>query len=78
MNNPSTLGPVVPPLMNEYVPKLYTAAGVVVVWVVDPIKRNVVEYRKGAEPRTYEENDTLTVEDVIPGFRLLVGDALKD
>ena len=56
----------------------YLAAGVVVVWVVDPIQRNVVEYRKGAQPRTYGENDTLTAEDVIPGFRLLVGDALKD
>jgi Uma2 family endonuclease len=56
----------------------YLAAGVVVVWVVDPLSRNVVEYRQGAEPRTWEEGDTLTVEDVIPGFRLAVRDALAE
>ena len=31
----------------------YLKAGGVVVWVVDPIKRNVVEYRNGVEPQTY-------------------------
>jgi Uma2 family endonuclease len=56
----------------------YLQAGVVVVWVIDPINRNVVEYRNGIDPRTWAETDTLTVEDVIPGFRLSVADALAE
>jgi Uma2 family endonuclease len=56
----------------------YLGAGAVVVWVVDPISRNVVEYRTGAEPRTYAETDTLTVEDVVPGFALPVSVALQE
>ena len=56
----------------------YLQAGAVVVWVVDPINRNVVEYRQGAPPRTYAEDDTLTVPDLIPGFALLVRDALQE
>ena len=55
----------------------YLAAGGVVVWVVDPINRNVVEYRSDVPPRTYAETDTLTVEDVIPGFALPVSEALR-
>jgi Uma2 family endonuclease len=56
----------------------YLQAGAVVVWVVDPINRNVVEYRKAVEARTYSEDDTLTVEDVIPGFSLAVREALRE
>jgi Uma2 family endonuclease len=56
----------------------YLQAGVIVVWVVDPINRNVVEHRSGVEPRTWTESDTLTVEDVISGFRLAVSDALAE
>jgi Uma2 family endonuclease len=56
----------------------YLDAGVVVVWVVDPIHRNVVEYRQGAAARTYDEDSTLTVEDVIPGFALPVREALQE
>jgi Uma2 family endonuclease len=56
----------------------YLNAGSVVVWVVDPINRNVVEYRSNAAPRTYGEHDTLTVEDVIPGFPLAVSLALQE
>ena len=56
----------------------YLAAGVRVVWVPDPAARIVTEHRPGAEPRVYLEDDTLTVEDVIPGFQLLVRDALQE
>ena len=56
----------------------YIAANVVVVWVIDPINRNVVEYRQGGATRTYAENDTLTVPDLIPGFALLVSEALQE
>jgi Uma2 family endonuclease len=56
----------------------YLQAGAVVVWVVDPINRNVVEYRQGVTSRTYGEDDTLTVPDLIPGFALLVREALQE
>jgi Uma2 family endonuclease len=69
---------------NDSVPALqrkaadYLAAGVRVVWVADPAARTVTEYRPGAEPRVFAEDQALTVEDVIPGFQLLVRDALQD
>jgi Uma2 family endonuclease len=56
----------------------YLAAGTKVYWMLDPIQRTVTEYRPGAEPRTYTEDDTLTVEDVIPGFSLSVRLALQE
>jgi Uma2 family endonuclease len=56
----------------------YLRAGAVVVWVADPINRNVVEYRQGVPSRTYAENDTLTVPDLIPGFALPVREALQE
>jgi Uma2 family endonuclease len=56
----------------------YLQAGAVVAWVVDPINRNVVEYRQGVPARTYAEDDTLSVLDLIPGFTLLVREALQE
>jgi Uma2 family endonuclease len=56
----------------------YLQAGAVVVWVVDPINRNVVEYRQGVGARTYGEDDTLSVPDLIPGFALPVREALRE
>jgi Uma2 family endonuclease len=69
---------------NDSVPALqrkaeqYLTAGTRVVWVADPVARNVTEYRKDTEPRVYCEDDTLTVEDVIPGFQLSVRTALEE
>jgi Uma2 family endonuclease len=56
----------------------YLRAGAVVVWVADPSNRNVVEYRHGIAPRTYAEDDPLSVPDLIPGFALLVRAALQE
>jgi Uma2 family endonuclease len=55
----------------------YLAAGVLVVWVPDPEARTVTEFRANQSEHVYLENDTLTVDDVIRGFRLLVRDALQ-
>jgi Uma2 family endonuclease len=56
----------------------YLEAGVRVVWVPDPDAQIVTEYRQGIEPHVFGEDDTLTIEDLIPGFRLSVRDALQD
>jgi Uma2 family endonuclease len=56
----------------------YLDAGVRVVWMADPFDRNVTEYRPGTAPRAFGEPDTLTIDDLIPGFALLVRDALQD
>src|SRR4051812_33628745 len=54
----------------------YHRAGVRVVWVPDPAARTVTEFRPDQPERVYQETDTLTVDDLIPGFRLFVRDAL--
>jgi Uma2 family endonuclease len=56
----------------------YLRVGVVVVWVVDPMKREVAEYRQGGAVRIYADTDTLTVEDIIPGFACEVRVALEE
>jgi Uma2 family endonuclease len=55
----------------------YLRAGVRVVWVADPEARTVTAHRRGVAPQVFGENDTLTVEDVIPGFQLPIRDALR-
>jgi Uma2 family endonuclease len=52
--------------------KDYMTAGVKVVWVADPATQTVTEYRSGQSPRVYTINDTLTAEDIIPGFQMPV------
>jgi Uma2 family endonuclease len=50
----------------------YLTAGVRVVWLADPVSRTVTVYRAGAEPEVLGEDDILTVEELIPGFRMRV------
>jgi Uma2 family endonuclease len=50
----------------------YLKAGVKVVWVADPAAQTVTEYSPGQPLRVYTINDTLTVEDIIPGFQMPV------
>jgi Uma2 family endonuclease len=50
----------------------YLRAGVRVVWVADPERQTVTAYRPGQEPQVFTASDTLTVEDVIPGFQVPV------
>ncbi|MGV3723633.1 MAG: Uma2 family endonuclease [Actinomycetota bacterium] len=53
----------------------YLEAGVRVVWVADPDDETVTVHGAGAAPRVLRGDDTLTVEKLIPGFRLRVADA---
>lgn len=57
--------------------KDYLKAGVKVVWVADPKTRRVTAYRPGKKPRVFREKDTLTVEDIIPGFQMPVREVFQ-
>jgi len=48
----------------------YLKAGVRAVWVVDPATCKVAEHRPHAEVREFGRADTLTLDDIIPGFAL--------
>jgi len=52
----------------------YLQAGVRVVWVADPAAQTVTAYRPGQAPQVLGLQDTLTVDDVIPGFKMAVCD----
>lgn len=46
----------------------YFKSGVRLVWVVDPEERTVTVYRKPGRGEVFWEDDTITGEDVLPGF----------
>ena len=52
----------------------YLRNGVELVWLIDPETRTVTVYRPHEGPRVYHENEELTGEDVLPGFRCRVAD----
>jgi len=54
--------------------KAWLDAGTSVVWVVNPAWRNVTVYRSATDIKTLTENDELTGQDAVPGFRCRVGD----
>ncbi len=47
----------------------YLAAGVALVWVLDPVFRTVQVYRPGAEPQMFNSQQELTGDPHLPGFR---------
>lgn len=47
----------------------YTAAGVRLIWVVNPKKRTVTVYHLNSEPIALSEGDTLDGLDVVTGFQ---------
>ena len=61
-------------IMNKI--REYLAAGVRLVWVIDPKKRRATVHRSDADVRTLGEDDALDGEDVVPGFRCRLGDVL--
>jgi Uma2 family endonuclease len=52
----------------------YLRCGARLVWVLDPEDRSVTVYRSQQEGKILGENDTLTGEDVLPGFSCRVAD----
>jgi Uma2 family endonuclease len=56
----------------------YLRMGVDRVWIVDPCTRRVQVFRPDAEPVILAEADTLTDEDVLPGFSCAVREFFAD
>lgn len=54
--------------------KEYLAAGVRVVWVIDPDDRTVTVFTEPTKSIVLEADATLTCEDVLPGFACRVAD----
>jgi len=52
----------------------YLAAGVQIVWVVDPRSKVVTVYRPGQDSSELHVGDVLTAEGVIPGFQAPVAE----
>ncbi len=81
--------PIVPDLVVEVVSpndryievaekvERYRRAGVPLIWVIQPSPRAVIVYAAGSEPRTIGEDGDLDGGDVLPGFRLPVGDIFR-
>ena len=55
----------------------YLAAGVPLVWVVDPYDRSVRVYRPDAKAVTYEDDETLPEHPAMPGFAPRVADLFE-
>ena len=54
--------------------ELYLAAGVPLVWVIDPDLRVVHVHRPNEEPVSYNIRQQLTAEPHLPGFQIAVAD----
>jgi Uma2 family endonuclease len=52
----------------------YLRNGVELVWVVDAEEKTVTVYRADNGPRVLQEQDEITGEDVLPGFRCAVAE----
>ena len=55
----------------------YVAAGVPLVWLVDPETRTVLEFRGSLRGTEYDEADTITGGDVLPEFTCRVADLFE-
>ena len=55
----------------------YLRAGVQIVWVIDPHAKQVDVHRADGSVLKLHEDTELSGEDVVPGFRLLVGELFR-
>jgi len=58
--------------------KAWLAAGSSMVWVVNPNWRNVTVYRSAADIHVLTQNDELSGQEVVPGFRCRVSEIFAD
>ncbi len=52
----------------------YLAAGVALVWIVNPDRTTIRVYRQDGTTHSFHATDVIENEPTLPGFRLLVGD----
>jgi Uma2 family endonuclease len=52
----------------------YLAAGVSLVWIVNPDRRTIRIYRNDGTTRLFRAQEVIENEPLLPGFRLLVGE----
>jgi len=52
-------------------------AGTRLVWVVDPKKKTVTVFAPKRQPMILKEKDVVDGEDLLPGFRLEVGEIFR-
>ncbi len=64
------------PELNEKVVS-YRSAGVGIVWVVDPESREVTVHGPAGGPRVYRGTDSLTTDELIPGFSVLASELFQ-
>ncbi len=66
--------------MSDMMRKLreYFDAGVKLVWVADPETKTVYAYRSITDVREFKETDTLTGDDVLPGFSVPVASLFEE
>ena len=55
----------------------YLAAGVRLVWIVEPLRRAITVFAPGTQPREFGEADILDGGGVLPGFRLPVAEIFE-
>ena len=65
---------------NEVMRKLeeYLGIGVRLVLIVDPETESIFAYRTLTDVRRFEKNETLTMEDVLPGFSISVAELFEE
>ena len=53
----------------------YLNAGTSIVWIVNPKRRTITVHRAGGDLQVLRETDTLSGEEIIPGFQCQVAEA---
>ena len=51
----------------------WLAAGVQIVWVIEPRHRTITTHRQGRQPIVFSVGDTLDGEDILPGLSIPLG-----
>jgi len=55
----------------------YMAAGVAILWIINPYSETVIVHRPGRRPTFVNADEELTAEPVLPGFRVAVADLFR-
>lgn len=58
--------------------EVWLARGAAVVWELDPVARTLTERRPGAPMRLFGLEDTLAIDDLLPGFTLPMRRLFRD